>query len=575
MNATSIWTPFRRGGWSLLLALAPGVLQANDFSLTNESFSIVSLHGASPGDRFEPLVMYLAPGETYPLPARGEGAHRIQVLDQENQVAGVLEFVPSGSAQGAGAGAPAAGWMRLLENPGAAQDSAVVLRRRAGQGFAIYQASGVDGPEDGGPDALAEGWEATLGAPAPRPAPAGTPGPGRPQPRQNPAHPRHRSAPAGTPGPGRLPTLTPLDIEALLPGLQAPDAAVDAAPRPSAPPPASGGGLGAGAVPLGSPSLGPTRPGRAASEGPALRIRSDRTSLSWTEEVRFTAEVEDATVPSGWSPAPEAIWHLSHPLGGEPVAMPEGRVDSVVLALVLPHIPSLSGADLAPAIVRAELPGSHRSAQIQVMLPNPSGAGAPEPDAAPASPDASEGAAASTGTASPAGMSTASGASAWPTRPPAPTRGPAPAAAGTHLPGQAVAVQPTPKRSRPEAGGGTAATGAKRHAGAVAKPFECEFCGRGFSQNFILKAHRRTHTGETPFSCEHCGKGFSVKSNLRVHRRIHTGEKPFRCETCDRSFTQSSNWRSHLKRGCKGPGTVPKPLATEPPPAGGRSGGGS
>lgn len=52
------------------------------------------------------------------------------------------------------------------------------------------------------------------------------------------------------------------------------------------------------------------------------------------------------------------------------------------------------------------------------------------------------------------------------------------------------------------------------------KPYECNVCGKRFSQNTILKTHMTLHTGKT-VKCPDCDKKFSRASYLILHRREH------------------------------------------------------
>ena len=84
------------------------------------------------------------------------------------------------------------------------------------------------------------------------------------------------------------------------------------------------------------------------------------------------------------------------------------------------------------------------------------------------------------------------------------------------------------------------------------KPYECDVCGRRFSQSSSLKSHVRTQHAKgvkrkRERECDVCEKVFVSASKLAVHMRIHTKEKPYECDVCEKRFSESGSLTRHMR----------------------------
>eukprot|EP00102_Acyrthosiphon_pisum_P023922 XP_016661132.1 PREDICTED: histone-lysine N-methyltransferase PRDM9-like [Acyrthosiphon pisum] len=78
--------------------------------------------------------------------------------------------------------------------------------------------------------------------------------------------------------------------------------------------------------------------------------------------------------------------------------------------------------------------------------------------------------------------------------------------------------------------------------------YNCNICGKKFSQAKLFEAHLRLHTKKKPHLCEFFNKGFGTRTDLKVHTRTHTGEKPYYFDICKKGFSQGGNLKRHNEK---------------------------
>ena len=75
--------------------------------------------------------------------------------------------------------------------------------------------------------------------------------------------------------------------------------------------------------------------------------------------------------------------------------------------------------------------------------------------------------------------------------------------------------------------------------------YNCEHCGKRFTDVGALKSHVKYHHEAPRFKCSFCGKMFKDEVRLVAHERQHRGERPFKCSVCSSAFTSKSGLNQH------------------------------
>ena len=90
-----------------------------------------------------------------------------------------------------------------------------------------------------------------------------------------------------------------------------------------------------------------------------------------------------------------------------------------------------------------------------------------------------------------------------------------------------------------------------KHIRTVHEKLPCVTCGK-----LVPKSRMKTHmtifhteNSQKPFNCEFCGKGFATRVTFQEHTNIHTGERPYKCdfENCNKTFASSGNMYMHRR----------------------------
>ncbi|XP_071791562.1 uncharacterized protein [Asterias amurensis] len=86
----------------------------------------------------------------------------------------------------------------------------------------------------------------------------------------------------------------------------------------------------------------------------------------------------------------------------------------------------------------------------------------------------------------------------------------------------------------------------KVHRGEKLKKYKCNICNSIVAG--ALSRHKLIHNNEQPFECNVCGRRFTQRNNMFKHTRIHTGIKPYSCDLCDESFNHNISLKNHKKK---------------------------
>ncbi|KRZ15048.1 Zinc finger protein with KRAB and SCAN domains 5 [Trichinella zimbabwensis] len=80
------------------------------------------------------------------------------------------------------------------------------------------------------------------------------------------------------------------------------------------------------------------------------------------------------------------------------------------------------------------------------------------------------------------------------------------------------------------------------------KPYNCNVCGKSFSQQANLTDHQNIHYGNRPFQCKQCKKTYNNRGAYYNHMRIHNDDRFYVCPLCNANFMWEVSMKTHLNR---------------------------
>ena len=86
----------------------------------------------------------------------------------------------------------------------------------------------------------------------------------------------------------------------------------------------------------------------------------------------------------------------------------------------------------------------------------------------------------------------------------------------------------------------------KTHSGETLN--RCNQCDFACTDPSSLRRHLKAHSGEKSNKCNQCEYTSSQKGHLRAHLKIHSGEKSNKCNQCDYACSDPTSMRKHMKR---------------------------